>query len=128
MDQQTAVRVGEQPTLHEALPFDLDFLAAQTLGDPGLEQEVLRMFDQMSRVYFGRLETSTTVADLLLHLHTIKGAAAGVGALRLADLARTMESELRSGLPVNPKRVDEIEIAVREVSAFIAERLRDAVA
>ena len=40
-------------------PIDLDFLARQTLGDEGLEQEVLRLFDQMSHAYFERLETST---------------------------------------------------------------------
>jgi predicted NBD/HSP70 family sugar kinase len=69
-------------------PIDLDFLARQTLGDEGLEQEVLRLFDQMSHAYFERLETSTSVSDLLRNLHTLRGAAAGVGAFALAELAR----------------------------------------
>jgi len=114
--------------LRTGLPIDLDFLGQQTLGDPGLELEVLRLFDEMSHVYYGRLETSTTVPDLLRNLHTLKGAAAGIGALRLAELARAAESELRAGGPVNPERIDDLNIAVQEVSAFIGERLRDVAA
>jgi HPt (histidine-containing phosphotransfer) domain-containing protein len=107
-------------------PIDLDFLARQTLGDEGLEQEVLRLFDQMSHAYFERLETSTNVSDLLRNLHTLRGAAAGVGAFALAELARVAETELREGSPVNPERIEDLDIAVQEVSAFISDRLQDA--
>lgn len=98
-------------------------LSKQTLGDHGLECEVLRLFDQMARVYFGRLETSTTEADVLRHLHTIKGAASGVGAWNLADLAKTAEQEIRETGAVNPERIDDLDIAVQEVSAFIGDIL-----
>jgi len=94
-------------------------LSKQTLGDHGLECEILRLFDQMARVYFGRLETSTTEADLLRHLHTIKGAASGVGAWNLAELAKSAEQEIRETGKVNPERIDDLDIAVQEVSAFI---------
>ena len=104
-------------------PIDLEHLSRQTLGDPGLEQEVLRLFDQMSHIYFGRLESSTTIEELLRNLHTIKGAAAGIGAFGLADLARVAERELREGAAVNPERIEDLALAVAEVSAFIAERL-----
>ena len=107
-------------------PIDLDFLARQTLGDEGLEQEVLRLFDQMSHAYFERLETSTSVSDLLRNLHTLRGAAAGVGAFALAELARVAETELREGSPVNPERIEDLDMAVQEVSAFISGRLQDA--
>ena len=36
------------------------------------------------------------------------------------------EAELRQGSPVNPERIDDLNVAVEEVSAFIAQRLRDA--
>lgn len=107
-------------------PIDLDHLSKQTMGDPGLEEEVLRLFDEMSRVYYGRVEASTTIDELLRHLHTLRGAAAGVGAFALAELARVAETELREGAPVNPERIDDLDMAVHEVSAFIAERLKDA--
>ena len=87
--------------IHKHRPIDMVHLSKQTLGDHGLECEVLRLFDQMVRVYFGRLESSTTEADVLRHLHTLKGAASGVGAWGIADL----------------------DIAVQEVSAFIGDIL-----
>jgi HPt (histidine-containing phosphotransfer) domain-containing protein len=106
-------------------PLDMVHLAKQTLGDWGIEVEVLRIFDQMSRVYFSRLETSRTLLDLTMHLHSLKGASAGVGAWGLHDLAKLAEDELRSGLPVNPERIDDIGMAVEEVSAFIGDLLKD---
>ena len=100
-------------------PIDMGHLARQTMGDSGLEFEILRMFDEMAKVYFGRLEGSTNASDLLMNLHALKGAAAGVGATSIAELARVMETELRAGSPVNPEHIDDINIAVEEVSAFI---------
>lgn len=104
-------------------PIDMLHLAKQAMGDPGLELEVLRVFDDTVRVNFERLERSTNVADLLVHLNTLKLAAAGVGAWSLVEHARVLEAELKAGLPVNPERVDDIEIAIEELRVFIAERL-----
>jgi len=104
-------------------PIDMVHLSKQTLGDHGLECEVLRLFAQMIEVYFARLAASTTQADVLAHLHTIKGASAGIGAWGLADLAKAAEDELRAGAPVNPERVADLEMAVAEVGAFIADIL-----
>ncbi len=112
------------PELEIRRPIDMEHLTRQTLGDPGLQLEVLRLFDQMSHVYYERLENSTTVDDLLRNLHTLKGAAAGVGAFGLAELARVAETELRQGSPVNPERIDDLNIAVQEVSAFIGQRIK----
>lgn len=102
-------------------PVDRAHLARQTLGDPGLELEVLRMFNDGLAVYFGRIEGSTTVDDLVRNLHTLKGAAAGIGATAIAELARTAEDELRAGAPVNPERIDDIEIAVTECRTWISD-------
>lgn len=104
-------------------PIDLRFLSAQTMGDPGLELEVLRLFDEMSHVYYGRLETSTSEADLLANLHTLRGAAAGIGAFGLAELARVAETALREGAPVNPEQIEDLGVAVEEVSTYIAHRI-----
>lgn len=100
-------------------PVDLVHLANQTLGDRGLELEVLRMFDVTARTYFSRIESSTSVDELLRHLHTLKGAAAGIGAVAIRDLAAAAERDLRDGKPVNPERIDDIEMAVVECSAWI---------
>jgi HPt (histidine-containing phosphotransfer) domain-containing protein len=126
MHGENAAKAAPIPSHQEAIrrPIDMDHLTRQTLGDPGLELEVLRLFDEMSHVYYERLESSTNVDDLLRNLHTLKGAAAGVGAFGIAELARVAETELRDGAPVNPERIDDLNIAVQEVSAFIGERLR----
>lgn len=126
MRGETAAKAIPTPSYEEEIrhPIDMGHLGRQTLGDPGLELEVLRLFDEMSRVYYARLEASTNVEDLLRNLHTLKGAAAGVGAFGLAELARVAETELRDGAPVNPERIDDLNIAVQEVSAFIADRVR----
>lgn len=130
MRHNRAAKADPRLDRHPAIlhPIDMGHLSRQTLGDPGLEEEVLRLFDQMARVYYGRLETSTTRSDLLTNLHTLKGAASGIGAFGLAELARVAETELRDGAPVNPERIDDLNVAVQEVSAFIAERLRDSAA
>ncbi|HWA20219.1 MAG TPA: Hpt domain-containing protein [Devosia sp.] len=128
MAAESAMRIQPEgaPSKRGAGPIDMIHLSGQTLGDENLGLEVLRLFDEMSKTYFARIETSTTVPDLLQHLHTLRGAALGVGAFALAELARTAETELTDGKPVNPERIDDIEIAVREVSEFIAETLANA--
>jgi HPt (histidine-containing phosphotransfer) domain-containing protein len=123
-DNTAEAELVEAPQPQIRRPIDLEHLSRQTLGDPGLEAEVLRLFDQMSRTYYARLEASTTVDELLRNLHTLKGAAAGVGAFALAELARDAEQELREGGPVNPERIDDLAVAVQEVSEFIEDRLR----
>ncbi len=106
-------------------PIDMAHLEKQAMGDWGLECEVLRLFDTMQKTYYKRLEDSATVPDLLRNLHTLKGAALGVGAFGLSELARVAEAELRAGQPVNPERIDDLNMAVQECSAFIAELLAD---
>ena len=114
------------PTPEIRGPIDMAHLSRQTLGDHNLELEVLRLFDEMSHTYYSRLENSTTVEDLLVNLHTLKGAAAGIGAFGLAELARVTETELKAGAPVNPERIDDLHVAVEELSVFIAQRLKQA--
>src|SRR3569832_86296 len=107
-------------------PIDMAHLSRQTLGDHNLELEVLRLFNEMSHTYYSRLERSTTVEELLVNLHTLKGAAAGIGAFGLAELAKVAETELKAGAPVNPERSDDLHVAGEELSAFIAQRLKQA--
>jgi HPt (histidine-containing phosphotransfer) domain-containing protein len=100
-------------------PIDMDHLGRQAMGDSGLQDEVLRLYARMSQVYLGRIEDSTSVTMLLEHLHTLKSAAAGIGAWAVRDLARQAEDELRSGQPPNPERVEDIAMAVTECVTFI---------
>jgi len=100
-------------------PIDMEHLGRQALGDPGLQDEVLRLYARMSQVYLDRIEDSTSIPMLLEHLHTLKSAAAGIGAWGVRDLARQAEDELRTGRPVNPERIEDIAVAVAECVTFI---------
>ncbi len=106
-------------------PIDLVHLAKQCLGDEGLEHEILRLFDTTASTYFGRLMLATTDADLTLNLHSIKGAATGVGAWTIADLAKAAEAELQAGRPLAPERISDLGMAIEEVRSFIARVLSD---
>ena len=122
MAQNKAQRAGQNAASPEPKhgAIDLDHLARQAMGDPGLADEVLRLYAQMSAIYLARIEASTTVPVLLEHLHTLKSAASGIGAWGVRDLTRQAEDELRAGAPVNPERIADIAMAVQECGAFIA--------
>jgi HPt (histidine-containing phosphotransfer) domain-containing protein len=109
----------QQPPVSRSGPIDMLHLARQTLGDKNLELEVLRMFDEAAAVYFGRIERSTTTDELLRNLHTLKGAAAGIGAKAIAGLAAAAEGDIREGAHVVPERIEDLAIAVAECRAWI---------
>jgi HPt (histidine-containing phosphotransfer) domain-containing protein len=103
-----------------ARPVDLVHLAKQCLGDEALEREVLRLFDTTITDYYGRLKLATSFDDLSLVLHSIKGAAGGVGAWSIAEQAKAMEHEMRSGRPLSQEKIDDLGIVVGDVRDFIA--------
>ena len=104
-------------------PIDLVHLAKQCLGDEGLELEILRLFDTTVKTYFGRLELAASYDDLAMNLHSIKGAASGVGAWTIAELAKGCEAEMQAGRPLTPERIADLGIAVEEVRSFIGRML-----
>ena len=104
-------------------PIDLVHLAKQCLGDENLEREVLRLFDTTVKTYFERLSLATGFDDLALNFHSIKGAASGVGAWTISDIAKGLEIELRDGRPIRAERIADLGMAVEEVRAFIARLL-----
>jgi HPt (histidine-containing phosphotransfer) domain-containing protein len=116
---------GAPEAVHTHGPIDMEHLGRQALGDPGLQQEILRLYDQMSKIYFSRIEQSTNTDDLARNLHTLKSAASGIGAWTVRDLTRIAEEELRAG-KVDPERIDDIEMAVNACSEFIASVVDDA--
>ena len=111
------------PRKPRARPIDLVHLAKQCLGDAALEHEILRLFDTTVQTYLTRLLAAKTPDQLIFALHTIKGAAGGVGAFTIAELARVMEADARAEVSINPEQIDDLKMAVEEVSAFIADVL-----
>lgn len=117
----TAVKTESQPDIRTRTmrPVDLVHLAKQCLGDEGLELEVLRLFDTTIKDYYGRLQMAASFDDLTLVLHSIKGAAGGVGAWAVADLAKAMEHEIRNGRPLTQERIADLGLVVGDVRDFI---------
>lgn len=106
--QPAAVR----PQISGSAVFDDIHFARQTFGDPELQQEIIQLF--LAQVNDARLAFAspmTTTAWRFL-THTLKGAAASVGAVRIAELAAEWEL---AGSPQDAKRRDAI------LSAFEAE-------
>lgn len=106
-------------------PVDLVHLAKQCLGDENLELEILRLFDTTLSTYFGRLKLASSFDDLAINLHSIKGAAAGVGAWGVADQVKALEIQLRDGQPIAAERIADLGMAVEDVRGFIARMLAD---
>ena len=116
--------VKEQPVsevrTRSMRPVDLVHLAKQCLGDEALELEVLRLFDSTISSYYERLKLATSFDDLAMTLHAIKGASSGVGAWSIADTAKAMEHEMRSGRPLTAERIADLGLIVEDVRNFIA--------
>ena len=76
-------------------PIDFEHLERMTLGDAGLEQEVLAMFAAQSAALVDKLLALPTDARALTH--TLKGSARAIGAFAVADAAARLEKALAAG-------------------------------
>jgi len=110
----------ENGAARSARPIDLVHLARQCLGDEELEREVLALFDTTIANYLTRLERSTTGEELVMSLHAIRGASAGVGAFALAELAQAAERDLREGQLPDPELIQDVTMAIEEVRSYIS--------
>jgi HPt (histidine-containing phosphotransfer) domain-containing protein len=81
-------------------PIDSQHLQRMTLGDVGLEREVLAMFAAQTRELMTALARLPPEASGLAH--KIKGSARGIGAFAVAEAAEDLEAALRSGDDVAP--------------------------
>ncbi|MBF0679288.1 MAG: Hpt domain-containing protein [Devosia sp.] len=104
-------------------PIDLVHLAKQCLGDEALELEILQLFDTTIATYYGRLQDATTPEEVAMNLHAIKGAASGVGAWAISEMAAALESDHRAGQDLSVEQIDDLGLAVEDVRGFIARLL-----
>ena len=121
------------PTANAAAPtdaaapvaaIDLEHLARMTLGERGLEVEVLALFDRQAAVLLARMGNSTPAA-VAAFAHTLKGSARGIGAWRVAEAADAVEMKAsRSDAAEVAAAVRRLVAAVDEAKAVIADRLR----
>jgi HPt (histidine-containing phosphotransfer) domain-containing protein len=76
-------------------PIDFEHLKRMTLGDAGIEQEVLAMFAAQSASLVGAIATMPPQAAALAH--TLKGSARAIGAFAVADAAARLETVIAGG-------------------------------
>lgn len=113
--ERTATATGE-PLI------DRDHLFRMTLGDHGLEREVLALFERQVELLMARMGSveSSAVAALA---HTLKGSARGVGAWPMARAAEAVETAAPAA---RAAAVAALAAAAQDTRATIAEILRTA--
>jgi HPt (histidine-containing phosphotransfer) domain-containing protein len=102
-------------------PIDIAHLKRMTLGDAGLEREVLAMFSAQAVGLIGMLADLPSDAGALAH--KLQGSARGIGAFRVADAAESLESALLSGADA-AQPLAELNEALAQVRAAIDAILR----
>jgi hypothetical protein len=100
-------------------PIDLTHLFRMTLGDHGLEHEVLALFDRQIDMLIARM-TAVDPACVGAIAHTLKGSARGVGAWPVARAAEAVEAAPPADLA---PAVAALAAAAGEARAAIAEIL-----
>jgi HPt (histidine-containing phosphotransfer) domain-containing protein len=121
----TFARVTAPPLAPADQIIDLDHLGRMTLGDPGLEREVLQLFDQQAGMLLERMtrEAPRIVAALA---HTLIGSARGVGAWKVAAAAEAVQRLAGTPGPATlTAAMNRLSTAVAETQSAIAERLRE---
>jgi HPt (histidine-containing phosphotransfer) domain-containing protein len=121
----SAAAFESQSRSDPAATIDRGHLSRATLGDKGLECEVLQLFDRQSELLMARMSDAPVVAIATL-AHTLKGSARGIGAWQVAKAAEAIESA--AGGPADAERIarayDRLAQAVGEARAAIADLLR----
>ena len=83
------------PLVPDDGPIDIAHLKRMTLGDAGLEREVLAMFSGQA---VGLIDALAALpADAAELAHTLKGSARAIGAFQVADAAEALEAAMRDG-------------------------------
>jgi HPt (histidine-containing phosphotransfer) domain-containing protein len=101
---------------------DLEHLARYTGGEKGLNSEVLRLFDGQITKMVAELHTLLASRDGKRWrevAHSIKGAARGVGAFSMGDLAAFAEPISPADAPAAKDVIAKLEREAETVRAFI---------
>ena len=96
---------------------DFDVLERMTGGDDAVSEEVLGLFAQQAALWAPLLDVRDE--GWRDGVHTIRGAAAGIGAGRLAEACAAAEAADKAEAPPLLDRVrDALDVALADVAAF----------
>jgi HPt (histidine-containing phosphotransfer) domain-containing protein len=121
-------REAERDAARPQPAIDLVHLSRQTLGDHGLEQELLGLFARQAQTIAARLAAPARAddgkwrADLA---HTLKGSAVAIGAAAVAQAAADYEDAARTGAPLDD-RWRALETALTAAGAAVEELIERA--
>ena len=88
----------------EPVILDRDHLSQYTHGDSALEEELFDLLAGQLRQCLAKMEAAEDADDWTVPAHTLKGAARGVGAFRLARACEDAEAMVRSQLALEVVR------------------------
>ena len=94
--RKEAARDGARPDMRSHPLIDREHLTAQTFGDADLAREVLGLFAEQCRRLTPAILAEGPAAERADLAHTLKGAALGVGAGRVAGASAAVEASLRA--------------------------------
>ena len=117
------IAVGAAAGIASERPIDLVHLARMSLGDRSLEREVLQLFVCQAAVLLQRMEDAGP-PEVAMLAHTLKGAAQGTGAWRVATAAEALEVATAGDAAALARALAALSGAVAEASAIIADLLR----
>jgi hypothetical protein len=112
--------VASPPLVPADQPIDLAHLGRMTLGDRGLESEVLALFDRQTELLLPRVRAGAP-SVIAAAAHTLKGSAQGIGAWRVASAAQSVEAAAPGEFAA---AIDALEAALAETKAAIADLLQ----
>ena len=95
LHQQRITWMPSPPLVPDDGPIDIAHLKRMTLGDAGLEREVLAMFaGQAVRLIEALAAWPSDAAEIA---HTLNGSARAIGAFQVAEASEAFEAALRGG-------------------------------
>jgi HPt (histidine-containing phosphotransfer) domain-containing protein len=108
------------PLVPDDGPIDIAHLKRMTLGDAGLEREVLAMFaGQAARLIEALAALPAEAGEIA---HTLKGSARAIGAFFVADAAEALEGAIKDGEPA--QALAELKQAIAQARSAIDAMLR----
>ena len=104
---------------------DLVYLTHQCQGDTRLEDQLLLQFRLQTPPLCAQLSSlsSTALEAKGFIAHKLRGSALAVGALRVADAAGLLESEIGDALEPTPAKVMRVSQAIAKLEAAVAEAI-----
>ena len=118
MDQQRAGAAGRPAAPAHEPAIDRIHLHRMTLGDHGLEREVLALFDRQIDLLIDRMR-AVDASCIPALAHTLKGSARGVGAWPVARAAEAVEAaapaELAPAVAALAEAAGEARAAIAEI-------------